>query len=60
MTACDAKPSWPVAAARGGVMTTQQLHLFKEGQGDKRPSEFKTAAGDGFALITLERVKKAK
>jgi uncharacterized protein (TIGR03067 family) len=33
--------------------------LGKEGQGGKRPSEFKTAAGDGFALITLERVKKA-
>ena len=33
--------------------------LDKEGQAGKRPAEFRTAAGDGFALITLERVKKA-
>lgn len=32
--------------------------LDKEGKAGKRPTEFKTADGDGFALITLERVKK--
>jgi uncharacterized protein (TIGR03067 family) len=34
--------------------------LDKEGQAAKRPSAFKTVTGDGFALITLERVKKAQ
>ncbi len=34
--------------------------MDKEGQTGKRPTEFKTAAGDGLALITLERVKKSK
>ena len=34
--------------------------LDKEGQAGKRPTEFKTGAGDGLALITLERVKMAK
>ena len=31
--------------------------LDKEGEAGKRPTEFKTAPGDGFALLTLERVK---
>lgn len=31
--------------------------LDKEGKAGKRPTEFKTAAGDGCVLITLERVK---
>jgi RNA polymerase sigma factor (sigma-70 family) len=35
------------------------LCLDKEGEAGKRPTAFKTAAGDGFALLTLERVKKA-
>jgi uncharacterized protein (TIGR03067 family) len=34
--------------------------LDKEGAVGKRPTEFKTAAGDGFALIVLERVKDKK
>jgi uncharacterized protein (TIGR03067 family) len=34
--------------------------LDKEGTTGKRPAEFKAAAGDGFALITLERVKDKK
>jgi uncharacterized protein (TIGR03067 family) len=34
--------------------------LDKEGKAGKRPTEFKTAAGDGFALLTLERVKEKK
>ena len=34
--------------------------IDKEGQAGKRPTEFKTGAGDGLALITLERVKMAK
>ncbi|MBM4069345.1 MAG: TIGR03067 domain-containing protein [Planctomycetes bacterium] len=34
--------------------------LDKEGEAGKRPTEFKTAAGDGFALLTLERVKDKK
>jgi uncharacterized protein (TIGR03067 family) len=34
--------------------------LDKEGTAGKRPTEFKTAAGDGFALIVLERVKDKK
>jgi uncharacterized protein (TIGR03067 family) len=32
----------------------------KEGQAGKRPTEFKTTAGDGLALIILERVKEKK
>jgi uncharacterized protein (TIGR03067 family) len=32
----------------------------KEGTFGKRPTEFKAAAGDGCALITLERVKDKK
>jgi uncharacterized protein (TIGR03067 family) len=32
----------------------------KEGEAGKRPTAFKTAAGDGFALLTLERVKEKK
>ena len=31
--------------------------LDKEGQSGKRPTEFKTVDGDGFALIILERAK---
>ena len=34
--------------------------IDKEGTHGKRPTEFKTKAGDGLALITLERVKQAK
>jgi uncharacterized protein (TIGR03067 family) len=30
----------------------------KEGEAGKRPTGFKTAAGDGFALLTLQRVKE--
>ncbi len=36
------------------------LCLDWNGQAGKRPTEFKTAAGDGFALLTLERVKEKK
>jgi uncharacterized protein (TIGR03067 family) len=32
--------------------------IDKEGQAGKRPTAFQTAAGDGFALLTLERVKE--
>jgi len=31
--------------------------LDKGGQAKKRPTEFKTTAGDGFVLIVLERAK---
>lgn len=31
--------------------------LDKEGKTGKRPTQFKTAAGDGFALLKFERVK---
>ena len=34
--------------------------IDKEGTHGKRPTEFMTKAGDGLALITLERVKSAK
>ena len=34
--------------------------IDKEGKTGKRPTEFSTKAGDGLALITLERVKPAK
>jgi uncharacterized protein (TIGR03067 family) len=32
--------------------------IDKEGKSGKRPTEFKTVAGDGLVLILLERVKK--
>lgn len=34
--------------------------IDKEGEVGKRPTEFKTAAGSGLALVTLERVKEKK
>jgi uncharacterized protein (TIGR03067 family) len=34
--------------------------IDKEGEHGKRPAEFKTMAGDGLVLITLERVKQTK
>jgi uncharacterized protein (TIGR03067 family) len=34
--------------------------IDKEAESGKRPTEFKTTAADGFALITLERVKEKK
>jgi uncharacterized protein (TIGR03067 family) len=34
--------------------------IDKEGKAGKRPAEFKTAAGDGFALLKFERVKEKK
>jgi uncharacterized protein (TIGR03067 family) len=34
--------------------------LDKEGAAGERPAEFKAAAGDGLALITLQRVKDKK
>ncbi|HEY2840076.1 MAG TPA: TIGR03067 domain-containing protein [Pirellulales bacterium] len=34
--------------------------INKEMTGDKRPTQFKTAPGDGMVLITLERVKPVK
>jgi uncharacterized protein (TIGR03067 family) len=34
--------------------------IDKEGMHGKRPTEFKTKAGDGLALIILERVKPTK
>lgn len=34
--------------------------LDKEGASGKYPTAFKTTAGDGFALLTLERVKDKK
>jgi uncharacterized protein (TIGR03067 family) len=37
-----------------------RICLDKEGEAGRRPTEFKTAPGSGFALITLERVKNAK
>ncbi len=36
------------------------LCFDKEWEAGKRPTEFKTAVGDGFALVTLERVKDKK
>jgi hypothetical protein len=32
--------------------------MDKEGKTGKRPAEFKTAPGDNFGLVTLERVKE--
>lgn len=34
--------------------------IDKEGETGKRPREFKTTAGDGLGLVTLERVKTAR
>jgi len=34
--------------------------IDKEGSYGKRPTEFKTEAGDGLGLITLERVRRSK
>jgi uncharacterized protein (TIGR03067 family) len=34
--------------------------IDKEGKHGKRPTEFKTTAGDGLVLITLQRVKQTK
>jgi uncharacterized protein (TIGR03067 family) len=34
--------------------------LDKEAKTGKRPAQFKTAAGDGFALLKFERVKEKK
>ena len=39
---------------------TLTICIDKEGKSGKRPTEFKTAAGDGFALLTLERIKEKK
>ncbi len=36
------------------------LCIDKEGASGKYPTEFKTAAGDGFALLTLQRVRDKK
>jgi uncharacterized protein (TIGR03067 family) len=37
-----------------------RICIDKEGEAGRRPTEFKTAPGSGFALITLERVTAAK
>jgi uncharacterized protein (TIGR03067 family) len=39
---------------------TLMICIDKEGKHGKRPTEFKTMAGDGLVLITLERVKQTK
>jgi uncharacterized protein (TIGR03067 family) len=37
-----------------------KICIDKEGKHGKRPTDFKTTAGDGLVLITLERVKQTK
>jgi uncharacterized protein (TIGR03067 family) len=39
---------------------TLRICLDKEGRSGKRPTRFKTVAGDGLAVLTLKRVKKAR
>ncbi len=39
---------------------TLKICMDKEGDAGKRPTEFKTAAGDGLTLIVLKRVKEEK
>ncbi len=39
---------------------TLRICMDKEGTADKRPTEFKAAAGSGLALLVLKRVKEEK